>query len=394
MGARVFSGRKADDVSIGGFVVKNALRNKRRAALSILSVAVSLFLFTVLLVALHEITQPPEDIGASLRIAVRSRVSLADALPARQRSAIEKIPGVAAVTPLTFFGGKFKDDEGIGFAQFGIDPTKMSVIFGDAKIADEQVQAFIKDRTSCIIGKDTAARYKLAIGDKMNIEGTFFPCDLELHIVGIYEGTIDDRNCWFHEDYLDEAMNNWGKVGMWYVRAESAEAAPRVIDAINKTFANTANEVRAETERAFQMSFVSMLGNLKVLVKSICSAIVFTLLVVSASTMSMAIRERFRELAVLKALGFRRREIFAFILAESFGLAMCGAVLGAGGAWLISVSINVAKATGGFFIMLEVTPRILGLAFLVAACLGIISSITPALAVARMSVVEGLKTLD
>ncbi len=381
-------------MTAAGFIAKNALRNKRRALLSILSVAVSLFLFVALQVVLREITQPPEDIGASLRIAVRSRVSLAQPLPARQGPVIEKIPGVACVTPLTYFGGKFKDDESIGFAQFGIDPAKMRTLFGEATMPEDQRQAWIADRTSCIVGKDTAERYKLRLGQKITLIGTLYPCDLELKILGIYSGTLDDRNCWFHQTYLDEAMGNWGQVGMWWVRAESAEVAPRVIEAITHAFASSANEVRAETERAFQMSFVSMIGNLKVLIGAICSAIVATLLVVSASTMSMAIRERFRELAVLKAIGYQRRELLAFILAESFALALGGALLGAGGAWLLSVSVDVPKATSGFFLTLEVTPRILGLATLVAAALGILSSIAPSIAVARMTVVEGLKTLD
>ena len=122
--------------------------------------------------------------------------------------------------------------------------------------------------------------------------------------------------------------------------------------------------------------------------------VVFALLLVTVSTMSMAIRERFRELAILKALGFRRRELFAFILAESFGLAMSGALLGAGGAWLVFRSINIQKLTNGMFILFEVTPRMLGLAFAVAAALGLLAALAPMLAVACTSVVQGLKTLD
>ena len=377
------------------FISKNALRNKRRAALTILSVAVSLFLFVTLLVAERELTMPPEDIGASLRIAVRNKVSLATPLPARQENVIEKIPGVAAVTPFTFFGGKFKDDESLGFAQFGIDPTKLAEIFGEAKLPPDQLEAWIQDRASCIVGRDTAQRYHLKIGDRVTLVGTIWPCDLELKIAGIYAGTLDDRNMFFHQKYLDESLGaDGGKVGTWWVRARSAGDVPRVIDAINNAFANTSAEVRAETERAFQMSFVSMWGNIKIFINSICSVVVFTLVLVAASTMSMAIRERFRELAVLKALGFRRRELFAFILAESFGLAMIGALLGAGGAWLFYTNVSIAKMTDGVFPYFEVTPKILSTAFLVAAALGVVASIAPAISAARMSVVEGLKTLD
>ncbi len=382
-------------MTIATFIAKNALRNKRRATLSILSVSASLFLFVTLLVALRELTQPPEDLGASLRIAVRSKISLANVLPARQRSVLEKIPGVVAVTPFTFFGGKYRDEEMTTFAQFAMDPAQLTNIFGEAKMPLKQLESWIKDRKTCVVGKITADRYKLSVGDKMLFTGTFWPCDLELKVAGIFQGTLDDRSVFFHQKRLDEALGlDAGLVGTWWVRARSAEEVPAVITQINLAFANTSAEVRAETERAFQLSFISMMGDVKLLIGSICSVVVFTLLLVSASTMSMAVRERFRELAVLKALGFRRRELFAFILAESFGLAMVGALIGVGGAWLLFSNIDIAALSNGILITFEVSPRIVGLASLVAAVLGIVASIAPAISVAKMSVVNGLKTLD
>ena len=381
-------------MTTGTFILKNALRNKRRAVLSVLSVAVSLFLFVTLLVFLRELTLPPEDIGASLRIVVRSKVSIANPLPYRQRAIIEKIPGVDAVSPFTWFGGKFRNEQNITFAQFAMDAKQLTNIFGEAKLPQVQLDNFIKDQTACIIGKITAEKHKLKIGDKVQLTSIIYPCAIDLKLVGIYAGSIDDRNMLFHHKYLEEACDTAGQVGTWWVKARSAEEMPSVIKAINDSFANTSSEVRAETERAFQLSFISMLGNIKTLIASICSVVVFTLVLVTASTMSMAIRERFRELAVLKALGYQRSQLFAFILAESFGLAIFGAIVGAGGAWLFYTQVDISKLTDGMLISFEVTPRILGTAFSIAACLGIVASIAPAIAVARMSVVGGLKTLD
>ena len=198
----------------------------------------------------------------------------------------------------------------------------------------------------------------------------------------------------FHHKYLDESLGNPGTVGTWWVKASSVEEAPLVTERINKAFANTSAEVRAETERAFQLGFVSMWANIKILIGGISMVVVFALLLVTVSTMSMAIRERFRELAVLKALGFRRRELFAFILAESFGLATLGAFFGAGGAWLLYRSLDMPKLTSGMFVVFEVPPQMLALAFTIAAVLGLLSAIAPMIGVARTSVVQGLKTLD
>jgi len=382
-------------MTTGTYILKNALRNKRRAALSVLSVAVSLFLFVTLLVALRELTIPPEDVGSSLRIIVRNKVSLAQLLPAKQHPRIERIGGVVGVTPLTFFGGNYKGDEKFtSFAQFAVDPAALGSVAVDARIDPTHVQAWIADRATCLVGVDTAKRYGITIGDRMKFTGTFYPCDLDLRVVGFYSGTSDDRTVFFHHKHLDELLGDPGTVGAWWVRAASPAEAPGVVERINAAFASTSAEVRAETERAFQLSFVSMWANIKVLIGSICTVVVFTLLLVSVSTMSMAIRERFRELAVLKAIGFRG-ELFAFILAESFGLAMAGALLGAGGAWwLYNHAVDIQKLTNGIFLTFEVTPRHLGLSFAVAAGLGILSALAPCLNVARTSVVEGLRTLD
>jgi putative ABC transport system permease protein len=329
-----------------------------------------------------------------MRVVVRNKVSIASLLPARQRGIIERIPGVEAVSPFTWFGGKYKNEELMTFGQFALDPPLLRPLFGEARMTAAEYEAFEKDQRACIVGKVTADKYGLKRGDRLALDSTIYPCSIELLIAGIYSGTIDDRNVLFHHKYLEEAAGTEGWVGMWWVKARSPADMVPVTGAINRAFANTAAEVRAETERAFQSSFVSMWGNIKILIGSVCTVVVFTLMLVTISTMSMAIRERFRELAILKALGFRRRELFAFVLAESFGLAMTGAVLGVGGAVVVFNRVSITKLTQGILLTFEVTPRIVALATCVAAVLGIVASIGPALAVARTTVVEGLRTLD
>jgi putative ABC transport system permease protein len=428
------------------FILKNTLRNKRRATLSVLSVAVSLFLLVTLQVAMRELMNPINDEGSSLRIIVRNKVSLAQPLPVRQLQVLQRIPGVAAVSPFTFYGGLYKGDEKFtSFAQFAVDPKRCGPLISDAKIPKDQLEAWLSDRTACIVGKLTFDRYKLKIGERMKFTGQFYPCDLDLKIAGVYQGTADDRNVMFHQSYLDESLGNPGTVGTWWVRAASIEEAPLVTDRINKAFANSSAEVRAESERAFVLGFVSMWANIKTLITRISVVVLFALVLVSVSTMSMAIRERFRELAILKALGFKRRELFAFILAESVGLAFAGAVIGGLGAWLVFTYMraggivlaltvvgllalcarslwrrewlnaalgilmsmplallaaglvaagSIQKLTNGMFIIFEVTPRMLGLVFVVAGVLGVLAALAPMVAVARTSVVQGLRTLD
>ena len=381
------------------FIFKNASRNKRRLLLSVLSAAVSLFLLVTLMVVLRELTKPPADGDSSLRICVRNKISLAATLPQRQRAEIEKVPGVVACSPFVWFGGKFKEDEQMIFGTIACDPEKLPSLLQEMKIDPGQYAEFLKDRTTCLVGNDAMQSEKfksmgLKVGSRFTVMSGIYPTKLELKIIGTYVGTIDDRNIFFHHKYLDESLNDWGLTGMWWLRIDKAESMGPVNTAIEAAFANTANEVRAESERAFQMSFVSMLGGLKEVIAGISIAVLVTLFLVTASTMSMAIRERFRELAILKAIGYQRRELFAFILAESFGLSALGALIGAGGAALLYRFADIKKASGGFFVSFEVTPQMLGTAALISCVLGITSSLAPAFAVSRMSVVQALKTLD
>lgn len=381
-------------MTLTGFIIKNALRNKRRFLLSVLSAAISLFLLVMLLVILRELTSPPTSGDASLRVAARSKISLAASLPQRQRAAIERIPGVEVCTPFVWFGGKFKEDEQLPFGQLAVEPEKLRFLLTEMEFDEAEYDAWVKERTGCLVGRDTMKALGKKIGDKLILTSGLYPCKVELKIIGTYWGTVDDRNVFFSHAYFDEAMNQWGRTGMWWIKLTSADAAVTTCAAIEAEFANSSDEVRAETERAFQMSFVAMWGNIKFLIGGICTLVVITLMLVTGSTMSMAIRERFRELAILKAIGFKRRDIFAFILAESFGLAMLGAIIGAGGAWLLTINLPLDKIAGGIFVSFEATQQIMGTAFLIACALGISSCIFPALAVTRMSVVQGLKTLD
>ncbi len=376
------------------FVIISALRNQRRALLTVISVAISCNLLVTVMTLQRELTIPPESESASLRLIARNKVSLAQPLPVKQLPVIQKIPGVVAVSPFTYFGGTFRDETITSFAQFAVDPVRFRDLIVEGKIGEGDYDEFIRDRTSCFVGKDTMERYGLKVGDRMRFTGTFYPVDLDLKVAAVYSGTVDDRNVFFHHKLLDELTGDLGTVGTWYVRVESAEVANDVITRIDQAFENSSAEVRTETERAFQMSFMSMLGNVKMLTMSISAVVVFTLVLVTVSTMSMAIRERFRELAVLKAIGFQRRELFGFILAESFGLAALGALLGIGGAWFFWNQVNLQKLTNGFLLYFEVTPRIMATGGIVAALLGILAAVGPSISVARMSVVEGLKTLD
>lgn len=380
-------------MTVLGFVVRNALRNKRRLALTILSVALSLFIYTLLQTALRELTQPASSEAAATRLVVRHRVSLANVLPVKYQSRIERLPGVDLCTRFTWFGGVYQDERNF-FPQFACEADKVFRVFNESVVDPLELEAFIRDRTACAVGVKTMERFGLKLGDRITLQGTIWPCDPELVIRAVYRQGIDETNLFFHHDYFDELLGQPGMVGTFWIRASSAEIIPSLIESIDATFRNTDAETKTETERAFQLGFISMFGNIKMLIGSISTVVVFTMILVTAGTMSMAIRERAREIAILKAVGFDGLRVFGLLLAESFGLAMVGGLIGCGGAAALFNSLDIYKLSQGFFIKFEVTPHIVAGGLLLAAVLGVTSCVMPAWTTIRATIIGGLRELD
>jgi putative ABC transport system permease protein len=382
-------------MTIPGFIVRNAFRNKRRLLLTVLSVSLSLFLFTTLRTALRLMTNPPTTDQAALRLAVRNKVSLGNVLPEKYQYQIERIPGVAHCSKFTFFGGIYKDIGLSNFAQFGVDAGQILDIFSELEVDPEQKKTFIRDRTACLVGAKLMQRFGWKIGDHITLQGTLWPCDLELTVQAVYKGNgVDETLMFFHHDYFDEALGKLGLVGTYWLRTENAQVIPSVMAAIDRSFANSDAETKTETERAFQLEFISMIGNVKVFLGSILVVIVFTMLLVTASTMSMAIRERSREIAILKAIGFNGSQIFRLILAEALGLSMAGGIIGCLGAKLFFAHLDIYKLSKGFIPLFPITPDTLVLGLLIAGLLGLASSLAPAYATSKTTVIQGLRELD
>lgn len=380
-------------MSIPSFIVRNALRNKRRFILTAFSVTFSLFLFAVLLVMLRGLTEPATTDEAALRIVVRHKVSLANMLFSKYKERIEKMAGVKHVTKLLWFGGIYQDEKNF-FPQFACDAAALFKVLSEARIAPAQLQQFIRERTACVVGIKTMQRFGWKLGDRITLMGAMWPCNLELTIRGVYTGSVDETNLFFHHEYFDEALGDRGFTGLFWVRCENAGAVPELIEKIDAEFANSDAETKTETQQSFQLGFVSMLGNLKLLIGSICTVIVFTLVLVTAGTMSMAIRERGREIAILKAIGYESRLLFGLLLSESFGLAILGWALGCAGAWTLLKTVDIYRLSRGLFVNFEVTPQIIIQTLAVAAALGIASCLWPAYTSIRRSVIAGLGTTD
>jgi putative ABC transport system permease protein len=374
------------------FVTKNAFRNKRRSLLTVASITFSLLLLTIMMTIWRGffIDQGPPD--SSLRIMTRHRVSLSFFLPGFYREKIRAVPGVTHVVPMTFFGGRYKDDRPENyFAQFGTDASEYMQVAADKNVPADQLKAWQQDRTGAMVDAELARKHGWKIGDRITLLGTFLPTNLELTIRAMYTIEPANNSLYFQAEYLEESIP-WfkGQAGFYFIRVDSPPAVARVAHDIDDMFHNSPQPTKSESEQAFRLGFVQMLGNVKAFILSICGAVVFAILLVSANTMAMSIRERTREVAVLRTVGFTRRTILTLFLGESITIALAGGLLGvllaAGLMKLISRSPAV-----GIPASMKVTPLTVLAALLVSAFVGLVSSLIPSYHVARINIVDGLR---
>ncbi len=379
----------------------NVFRNRRRTFLTITSIAVSLFLIATLLTVLNEMENPPQTPDSALRILTRHRVSLANILPKSYLGRIARVEGVEAVVGQMWFGGVYKDPKNF-FANFAADADQFFTVHSDMDVPADQKQAYLQDRTGAIVGKNLADRFGWKVGDRITLKGSLFDFDAELNIRAMYdEGGDDGSGLFFHWEYFNEGIKKiFGSTGdgvnftgFYVVRARSADLVPAVADRIDALFANSSTPTKSESEKAFVLGFLAMMGNIRMLVTSISSVVIFTIILVAANTMAMSIRERVREIGILKALGFRRPQVMMLLLGESIFLSLGGALIGSLAAKLVYSGARMATLTGGMFQRFYVTPGIIVLCAAIGLGVGVISAGVPAWQAARRRVVDALREI-
>jgi len=372
-------------------IIANLFRKKIRTILTIGSFAVALFLFGLLAVVRGAFNQGVDVAGVD-RLVVINKVSIIQPLPISYQERLLRIPGVKAVTHQNWFGGVYQDERNF-FAQMANDDETFRAMFPEYVIPDDQWQAYMADREGAIVGADLAKRFNWKLGDRIPIKGTIFAGTWDFNIRGIYQGkrVQDDTNqFWFHYKYLEERENPYwkGLIGWYTVKVDNPDDSAKVAKQIDETFANSPWETKTDTEKAFAASFAKQAGNIQLLIMSIGAVVFFTLLLVTGNTMAIAVRERVRELAVLKAVGFSDVFVLFLVLAESLLVAAIGGALGLGLAKLLTLNGDPTHGMLPFF-HLGAESVVAGIAM--ALAVGIAAGILPALSAMKLNVVDALR---
>jgi putative ABC transport system permease protein len=373
-------------------VAANLGRHKRRTILTVLSVALALFLFASLRTVVTTI-QAAARFGSARRLVTLSSTGLVFPLPKAYANRLAAVPGVEAVSWANWFGGRYGDGKRF-FANFAIDPASYLDMYPEMVLPEDQKRAFLQERSSAIIGRRLTEIFGWQLGQNVTLQGTIWPGDWTFTIRGIYtpsDKVLNDDMMLFHHDYLEERAD-FRMVGWYVLRIDDANRAAEVAKAVDDQFRNSTNPTKTGTEQAFNSSFATMWGNVSLLMGTIGLAVVFAILLVAANAMMMSARERTREVAVLKTIGFSDRALFGLVMAEAGIITLTGAVLGLGSAKLLYkvTDFNAAGFLPGF----DVTPATLAIGTAVAVVLMLASGLVPAIRAARLPVVQALRTVE
>ena len=376
----------------------NLKRKKVRTSLTLLSILVAFILFGFLSAIKQALIGGIALAGAN-RLVVRHKVSLIQPLPESYKARMEKIPGVAAATHQTWFGGIYQDAKNF-FMQNPVVPEEFMDMHPEFLLPPDQMKAWQATRTGAIVGRKTAERFHWKIGDRVPIQSAIWAKSdgsrlWEFDLVGIYDGKekgTDTTPLFFRYDYFEEARVALakGQVGWYTIRVKDPAQAAAVATRVDEEFENSPAETKTETEGAFVQAWARQIGDIAFITASILGAVFFTILLVTGNTMAQTVRERTGELGVLKAIGFTSQQVLALVLGESCVLAVIGGVLGLGLAWLIT---SRGDPTGGMLPQFYFPIRDLLIGVGLSVVLGFVTGIFPALQAMRLRVADALRRM-
>jgi putative ABC transport system permease protein len=381
-----------------GYMLRNARRNAVRSLLTVGSITISLFLMMVLMSLLAVIGESASNLRDGLRLITLSSQGFAQPIPIALMNDIRATEGVVAASPLSWYGGKYME-ENMPFAQFGCDPETVFSCYDEFTVPPDQLAAFKSTRTGCVIGRKLAEERQIKLGDPLPLKGTIYPFDLDLTVVGIYDGPPerDLRTVFYNWDYLDEGLKasgqerRAGNAGCIVIKCRDSAIMPAVTDRIDSATRNSDTPTRTQTEEAFVKIFLEMYGDVRGLIRNVGIAVIFSLMCVAGNAMAMSLRERTTEVAVLRAMGFDRPLVVSLVLAEAVLVAGIGGLIGAFGSKLLFHTVDISQFMSQFVAFFYIPWPIAVFGLGAALLIGFVSGIIPAVRAANLSVIDGLR---
>ncbi|MFZ0886817.1 MAG: FtsX-like permease family protein [Candidatus Binataceae bacterium] len=372
-------------------VINNLLRNRRRALLTVLSIALSLFVFSALLSLPSAVDAILSPTASSTRLVCHSKAGLTYALPEAYRRRIAATPHVEAVVAQSFFPAMYREPSD-QFAGIAVDHEQFDRVWPEW-FSKDAVLRFKRLRTACVVGPGMMQRFHWRVGQQVVVHGTGYPFDLTLNIVGELTSRAPSDFLIFRRDYLEQMRGQPGFLSDFWIKVDDPSSVPAVIAAVDGTFADSDAETQTESESVFIGNFLSYYRTLFRMTEILGLIVVLTIGLVALNTAAMSTRERRSEIAVMRSIGFRRGLIIKLLLAESVVMGFTGGLLGCGAAYLVLKAISVggpALAPQGAITM---PPYVLAEGLMLATLIGLLSGLFPAHAATRRTIVDALRSL-
>jgi putative ABC transport system permease protein len=385
-------------VSWGALLWRNLSRNKLRSLLTGGAIALAIALVCFLATMPDGMNRILEQFSSNTRLVVHNEAGLVYPLPYAYMQKVRAMPGVVAVTSWTWFGGVFKEEEGVAFPNFAVEPDQIAETWPDWQIDPEGLAEFARRRDAAIVGRGTLVKQGWKVGDTVTLKGTVFPVDLTFRIVAEI-GSERAPHFLFQREYLEQAVKAAGGsfdfLGTIWVRVDDPARVDPLLREIDETFRNSEAQTASENEKSYFKNFFGALEGLVFLIMLVTALVAVCIVFIAANTASMTVRERMREIAILKAMGFSRKMVFGMLVAEATLLAT---LAGAAGAFSsLGLSQLVRHASGGWnpamgpLASFIVTNTILVEGLFLAFFIGMISGIVPSFGAARRGVVQTLR---
>ncbi len=379
-------------------IVKSAFRNRLRTLLTSAGVAIAIVAFLFLRTFVAAWYAGVES-AASDRMIVRNKISITFSLPLSYIDKIKNVPGVSGVSYENWFGGVYLDERNF-FAKFAADDAVFP-LYPEIQIPPDQWKDYVEDRTGAIVGEHLIEKYHWKIGDKITIQGDIYPGNWDFTIRGVYTAktnNIDKSTMFFHWKYLNEKLEERRKdqVGIVVIKVAEAGRSNEVSSGIDKMFLNSIAETRTESEKAFQLEFVSMGSAVVGAIQVVSFVVLLILVLILGNTLAMASRERTTEYAVMRAIGFKPWHVVRLVLGEGFVIAAVGVIIGVAAATPIMhfFADMLEKAMGGFITGFDLRPSTVGLAVGVALVGGMLAAALPAYRAGRLKIVDALRRIE
>jgi putative ABC transport system permease protein len=382
-------------MTLVGFVRKNLFRKRLRVTLTLVAIVVAFLIFGVL-AAFQASLNAGVELSAADRLVVTHKVNFTLSLPRSHIARVASLEGVKQITYQDWFGGYYQEPRNFVPA-IAVEPESFLNVFPEYRLTPEERQNFISTRTGVIVGKAIAEQYGWRLGDRLPLRSDIYSQadgsnTWDFVVSGVYTGAeaqTDTSSVYFHHDYFDESRS-FGKdtIGWLTVQTEDAKNNEAVIKAIDGMFANSAFETETKTEAQFQAAFVNQIGDIGFIVVAVSAAAFFTILLIVGNTMMLSVRERTKEIAVLKTLGFTRQKIFGLVLSESLLMAIVGGLIGLG---LATIAVSFVSSAGGFLATMIMTSGVVAIGLALMIALGLVTGVLPAMRAMNLNVVQGLE---